>query len=81
MAYFFRFKGSSVPSSVIKYAPEFCNVYVISKGKISSTKNASRPVAYSSPLLTHIQNLTLTKEAVKPIDTPKPRLSVRGLYI
>ncbi|PON87654.1 Serine/threonine protein kinase [Trema orientale] len=73
---FCRFKASSVPSSVSKGAPDFCTVYVISKGKISSVKNSSRPAPYSSPLLSHVQNLT--KEIVKPIELPKQRLSVRA---
>ncbi|XP_062110945.1 U-box domain-containing protein 35-like [Humulus lupulus] len=72
---FMRFKGSSIPSIVSKVAPDFCTVYVISKGKVSSVRNSSRPAPYSSPLLSHIQNLTATKEVLKPVETPKPRLS------
>ncbi|XP_022962087.1 U-box domain-containing protein 35-like isoform X1 [Cucurbita moschata] len=40
-----KFKGPDVPTSVIKIAPEFCSVYVISKGKIISARAALRPVA------------------------------------
>ncbi|XP_019091443.1 PREDICTED: U-box domain-containing protein 35-like [Camelina sativa] len=40
-----RFK-TDLPASVSKAAPDFCNVYVISKGKISSVRNASRPAPY-----------------------------------
>ncbi|XP_022132151.1 U-box domain-containing protein 51-like isoform X2 [Momordica charantia] len=40
-----KFKGPDVPTSVIKTAPEFCSVYVISKGKIISARAALRPVA------------------------------------
>ncbi|XP_024031872.1 U-box domain-containing protein 35 [Morus notabilis] len=72
---FIRFKASSVPSSVSKGVPDFCTVYVISKGKVSSQRNSSRQAPYSSPLRSHIQNLT--KEVVKTIDQPKPRLSIR----
>ncbi|EXC12822.1 U-box domain-containing protein 35 [Morus notabilis] len=38
-----RFKTTDVPSSVSRGAPEFCTVYVIAKGKISSVRSASSP--------------------------------------
>ncbi|KAL0917298.1 hypothetical protein M5K25_012352 [Dendrobium thyrsiflorum] len=37
------FKNLDVPTAVSKTAPEFCSVYVISKGKISSVRPATRP--------------------------------------
>ncbi|KAK7349063.1 hypothetical protein VNO77_06115 [Canavalia gladiata] len=52
---FIRFK-SSTPSTILKGAPDFCNVYVISKGKISSVRTASRPAPHASPLLNHIHS-------------------------
>ncbi|MED6164004.1 hypothetical protein PIB30_085363 [Stylosanthes scabra] len=54
---FIRFKSSSTPSNVSKGAPDFCTVYIISKGKISSVRSASRSAAHASPLLSHIQAL------------------------
>ncbi|XP_050212132.1 U-box domain-containing protein 35-like isoform X2 [Mercurialis annua] len=39
-----KFKTTDVPSTVSKTAPEFCNVYVINKGKVSSLRNATAPV-------------------------------------
>ncbi|XP_040996225.1 U-box domain-containing protein 35-like [Juglans microcarpa x Juglans regia] len=39
-----RFMTADVPSSVLKAAPDFCTVYVISKGKISSVRSATAPV-------------------------------------
>ncbi|KAL9665619.1 hypothetical protein QQ045_021040 [Rhodiola kirilowii] len=36
-----KFKSSDIPGSVSKSAPDFCTVYIISKGKISSVRNAS----------------------------------------
>ncbi|KAK9755978.1 hypothetical protein RND81_01G064300 [Saponaria officinalis] len=47
-----RFKQTDVPTSLTKAAPEFCTVYVISKGKVqsvrcSSTYNALRTSANS----------------------------------
>ncbi|KAL0732039.1 hypothetical protein Bca4012_028133 [Brassica carinata] len=44
-----RFK-TDLPTSVSKSAPDFCNVYVISKGKIASVRNASRPAPYKSSM-------------------------------
>ncbi|XP_020989735.1 LOW QUALITY PROTEIN: U-box domain-containing protein 35-like [Arachis duranensis] len=38
-----RFKVSDIPGSVTKGAPDFCTVYVVSKGKIQSMRSASRP--------------------------------------
>eukprot|EP00261_Vitis_vinifera_P037455 XP_019078698.1 PREDICTED: U-box domain-containing protein 52 [Vitis vinifera] len=46
---FIRFKTTDVPSSVLKAAPDFCTVYVISKGKITSVRSATRPVPNPSP--------------------------------
>ncbi|XP_023001884.1 U-box domain-containing protein 51-like [Cucurbita maxima] len=40
-----KFKGPDIPTSIIKTAPDFCSVYVISKGKIISARAALRPVA------------------------------------
>ncbi|XP_042037895.1 U-box domain-containing protein 52-like [Salvia splendens] len=50
-----RLKTVDVPTSVSKASPEFCTVYVISKSKISSLRNASRQAPFASPLLTHLQ--------------------------
>ncbi|OMO53247.1 UspA [Corchorus capsularis] len=38
------FKATDIPSSILKWAPDFCNVYVISKGKVSAARTATRPV-------------------------------------
>ncbi|XP_048232229.1 U-box domain-containing protein 52-like [Ricinus communis] len=38
-----KFKNQDVPSSLIKSTPDFCSVYVISKGKIASVRTAQRP--------------------------------------
>lgn len=40
-----RFK-TDLPTTLSKSSPDFCNVYVISKGKIASVRNASRPAPY-----------------------------------
>ncbi|PSS01583.1 Serine/threonine-protein kinase [Actinidia chinensis var. chinensis] len=46
---FVRFKSTDVPTSLSKGAPEFCSVYVISKGKISSVRSATVPVPNPPP--------------------------------
>ncbi|GMG99269.1 hypothetical protein Nepgr_001109 [Nepenthes gracilis] len=43
-----RFKGPDIPTCITKGAPEFCTVYVISKGKILSVRSATRPVPSSN---------------------------------
>ncbi|KAI6689702.1 hypothetical protein NL676_026530 [Syzygium grande] len=52
---FIRLKSSHIPSSVSKGVPDFCTVYVISRGKVSSVRRASRPAPHASPLLDQIQ--------------------------
>ncbi|GAA0152075.1 hypothetical protein LIER_37414 [Lithospermum erythrorhizon] len=53
---FFRFLVKDIPGAVLKGIPEFCSVYVISKGKISNTRAASRPAPHISPLRSQIMN-------------------------
>uniref|UniRef100_A0A5B7BKV4 RING-type E3 ubiquitin transferase n=1 Tax=Davidia involucrata TaxID=16924 RepID=A0A5B7BKV4_DAVIN len=61
-----RFKISDVPSNVSKGAPDFCTVYVISKGKISSVRNASRSAPFTSPL--HSQIKKQVNHNANPVD-------------
>ncbi|XP_057977136.1 U-box domain-containing protein 35-like [Malania oleifera] len=42
-----KFKPPDVPSSLIKSVPDFCSVYVISKGKVQTVRPATRSVAHS----------------------------------
>ncbi|KAK1367632.1 U-box domain-containing protein 52 [Heracleum sosnowskyi] len=51
---FFRFKSKDIPGSVSKGIPDFCTIYVISKGKISTTRAASRSAPFISPLRSQI---------------------------
>ncbi|KAG7603917.1 Protein kinase-like domain superfamily [Arabidopsis thaliana x Arabidopsis arenosa] len=49
-----RFKAADVSSTVMKKAPSFCTVYVISKGKISSLRSAtSSPPHSNMPSMRH----------------------------
>ncbi|KAI3748537.1 hypothetical protein L6452_11673 [Arctium lappa] len=70
---FIRFKTSDVPSHVMKVAPDFCTIYVISKGKISSAKKSLRPAPFVSPLIEQIQeqsNTTTTTTTPTAAATP-----------
>ncbi|KAF5748057.1 U-box domain-containing protein 52-like [Tripterygium wilfordii] len=60
-----RFKTADIPGSVSKGAPDFCSVYVISKGKISSMRSASRPAPTISPL----RNQLLSTKPPPPLET------------
>ncbi|XP_026447196.1 U-box domain-containing protein 35-like isoform X1 [Papaver somniferum] len=42
-------KKQEVPSAVVKLAPDFCNVHVISKSKAVTIRSASRPVPVGAP--------------------------------
>ncbi|XP_031285003.1 U-box domain-containing protein 35-like [Pistacia vera] len=37
------FKATDIPSTVMKWAPDFCNVYIVSKGKCHAARSATRP--------------------------------------
>ena len=38
-----KFRNADVPSTLLKSAPAFCAVYVISKGKVQIARQASQP--------------------------------------
>lgn len=48
-------KPPDIPVIITKSAPDFCTVYVITKGKISTKRPASRAAPSVSPLLIEIQ--------------------------
>ncbi|XP_018513285.1 U-box domain-containing protein 35 isoform X2 [Brassica rapa] len=53
---FLRFnKPTDIPVIITKNAPDFCTVYVITKGKLSTKRAASRAAPSVSPLLIEIQ--------------------------
>ncbi|KAI4329465.1 hypothetical protein L6164_021724 [Bauhinia variegata] len=72
---FIRFKSSYTPNYISKGAPDFCTVYVISKGKISSVRNASRASPHTSPLMSHIENLNKQNDSISEI--PSKRLNLK----
>ncbi|CAN0880345.1 U-box domain-containing protein 52 [Linum grandiflorum] len=53
---FMRKFKTDIPTAVAKGVPDFCKVYVVSKGKPTLVKQASRPAPFVSPLLDQIQN-------------------------
>ncbi|XP_050223722.1 U-box domain-containing protein 52 isoform X2 [Mercurialis annua] len=69
---FIRKFKADIPTSVSKGAPDFCNVYVIAKGKTSSMRQASRSAPYMSPLLDHIHAQS------KTIDTSSDSYSMHS---
>ncbi|KAL1098772.1 hypothetical protein V6Z11_D05G120500 [Gossypium hirsutum] len=52
---FMRKFRADIPTCVLKTSPDFCTVYVVSKGKVSSVRNAVRSVPFASPLLDQIK--------------------------
>ncbi|XP_031378223.1 U-box domain-containing protein 35-like [Punica granatum] len=68
----FRFKSTDVPGSVCKGAPEFCTVYIISKGKISAVRSASstppkKPLPLNPPLPIYQNSTSATAGSVAPV--------------
>ncbi|KAK1309394.1 U-box domain-containing protein 34 [Acorus calamus] len=61
-----RFKSADVPTTVTKGAPDFCSVYVISKGKISCMRSAVRAAPNISPLRAQIHQISLKSEPATP---------------
>ncbi|KAJ0261255.1 Adenine nucleotide alpha hydrolases-like superfamily protein [Hirschfeldia incana] len=43
------FKVDDIPSNVMRWAPDFCSVLVISKGRLSSVRSATRPLPQALP--------------------------------
>lgn len=76
----FSFMSSSNPSPITHckiFPPDFCNVYVISKGKIQSMRSALRPAPVSSPLRNEIMKQSSIKsEPPEPITPPPSTLKV-----
>ncbi|CAN8229832.1 unnamed protein product [Cochlearia groenlandica] len=63
---FLRFnKPIDIPGTITKTAPDFCTVYVITKGKLSTKKAATRVAQSVSPLRIQLQ---------QPSIKPHPRL-------
>ncbi|RRT73667.1 hypothetical protein B296_00010290 [Ensete ventricosum] len=57
---------TDISTNISKNVPDFCTVYIITKGKVSSVKNAVRPAPAISPLLVKIQSQAT--HAAGPLD-------------
>lgn len=75
------FKAADVPSCVLKGAPDFCNIYIISRGKLSSMRAASRPLPTTLPAVERpLHNLNDGVENdMSPLDRPRASDN-SGLY-
>ncbi|KAK8678900.1 hypothetical protein V6N13_144378 [Hibiscus sabdariffa] len=73
---FMRKFRADTPSCVAKGAPDFCTVYVISKGKVSSVRNAVRVAPFPSPLLDQIKKSIVPSHG---LFMSKPSMSNPGL--
>ncbi|KZV44519.1 U-box domain-containing protein 52-like [Dorcoceras hygrometricum] len=71
-----RLKMVDIPTCVSKAAPDFCTVYVISKTKISTVRNASRLAPFTSPLKIQIQQMQ--EQAYCPDLHPKRMPSMKA---
>ncbi|KAI3793513.1 hypothetical protein L1987_36132 [Smallanthus sonchifolius] len=77
---FIRFKASDVPTTVMKAAPDFCTIYVISKGKITSAKKSLKPAPFVSPLYEQIQeqsNITTITDTFSTVPPPNNNFHVK----
>ncbi|KAG5222000.1 U-box domain-containing protein [Salix suchowensis] len=79
---FLRFKAADLAGSVSKGAPDFCTVYVISKGKIQSMRPASRH-APSTPSHNQLlsQNGTVPAASMDMHIPPTPAKRGWGLFL
>jgi len=66
---FVRFRTTDMATNISKGAPDFCTVYIISKGKVSSTRNAVRPAPAISLLRSQIQSQASIK--AEHVDPPR----------
>jgi len=76
---FLRFKATDIPGSVAKGAPDFCTVYVISKGKIQCMRSASRPAPTMSPLRSELLKQASIKPERQDNNRFAPATSKRGV--
>ncbi|KAJ6407959.1 hypothetical protein OIU84_011298 [Salix udensis] len=56
-----KFKSTDVPGNVSKRAPDFCSVYIISKGKISAVRSASSSPTPKNSIQTQMQSRASNK--------------------
>ncbi|KAL5178497.1 U-box domain-containing protein 35 [Glycine soja] len=70
-----RFRTTDVPSTVSKGAPQFCTVYIISKGKISSVRSATAPLAPNKAAIAAAAAAATTpRNQLQPQQQPHPQI-------
>ncbi|KFK32639.1 hypothetical protein AALP_AA6G269400 [Arabis alpina] len=76
---FLRFnKPTDIPGAIVKTAPDFCTVYVISKGKISTMRSASRSAPMNAPLRSPVQPPSLKPPQPVPSTSTNMRVERRS---
>ncbi|CAA7015219.1 unnamed protein product [Microthlaspi erraticum] len=76
---FLRFnKPTDIPGTITKTAPDFCTVYVIAKGKLTTKKTASRAAPSVSPLRTQLQQNSLKPHPRLPSPSPSTNHNTRA---
>uniref|UniRef100_A0A804IBN6 RING-type E3 ubiquitin transferase n=1 Tax=Musa acuminata subsp. malaccensis TaxID=214687 RepID=A0A804IBN6_MUSAM len=50
------FRGADISTGISKSVPDFCTTYIVTKGKLSTTRNAIRAAPTVSPLRAKLQN-------------------------
>ncbi|VVB08880.1 unnamed protein product [Arabis nemorensis] len=76
---FLRFnKPTDIPGAISKNAPDFCTVYVISKGKISTMRSASRSAPMNAPLRSPVQPPSLKPPQPVPSTSTNMRAERRS---
>ncbi|KAH7853318.1 hypothetical protein Vadar_001138 [Vaccinium darrowii] len=77
-----KFMASDVPSNISKMAPQFCSVYVISKGRISSVRSASVPLPNPPPRPLRKQSNPVPSPAdARPMQNNTPRAAARTAFV
>lgn len=74
-----KFKAPDVATSVSRGAPEFCNVYIISKGKIQSLRSATSSSAPTSRMHMQPSQSNNISTASNHLDARFMSPSARGL--
>lgn len=70
-------RPTDIPGTITKTAPDFCTVYVITKGKLSTKRIASLAAPSVSPLRTQLQQASL--KPYPPLPSPPLTTNTRGL--
>ncbi|GMI84225.1 hypothetical protein like AT5G20310 [Hibiscus trionum] len=64
------FKGTDIPSTVLKLAPDFCNVYIISKRKVAAARPATRSIPTRAQSLNDLATSDTENEGLFDDDVP-----------